>query len=429
MAPTTTLLILTLSSLPLTLSLTLPNPQQCPPIPLSPLTPHTTTCSSALIDDSDTTPLSPTPWTLPPSCLTPRSILSTQKFCIYTSPSYNLGTGLSLLTTPQVATIIATAASDPLPAYHARHHLAHNGTLSPSQLTTLPYRILPLKGKGYGVLATRHIPKFTVIMTSYPAMVVDNTFMPPEAEEGPVEGWRAFSRMVEGLETAGDGRRFKDMARSGERGDVHVVEDLVRTNAFGLFLGGRDMKGVFPEVARINHGCDANSFPQFQSGDLGMRVVATRDIKPGEEITISYIPLGMPTKYRQRSLANWSFKCTCAMCTASHSALAASDARREKLADLYNKMEDSSTSLPQLKKLIEEFEDIVEKEGLEVKRGEYYQGFMMFHHARGDWKGALKYAEASLRRTEIFSDPQGAYAGGLRNDIKFLKDLIAGEEW
>jgi hypothetical protein len=30
-----------------------------------------------------------------------------------------------------------------------------------------------------------------------------------------------------------------------------------------------------------------SSFPQFQSGDLGMRVVATRDIKPGDEITIS----------------------------------------------------------------------------------------------------------------------------------------------
>jgi hypothetical protein len=132
----------------------------------------------------------------------------------------------------------------------------------------------------------------------------------------------------------------------------------------------------------------------------------------------------MPTFYRQRSFENWSFKCTCALCTAAPEVRAASDARREKLADLYAKMEESSTSHSQLVALIKEFDEIVEKEGLEVKRGEYYQGFMMFHAARGDWPGALKYGEKSLKYTETFSDPDGGFCGGLRSDIRYLKDMI-----
>ncbi|KAK0614604.1 hypothetical protein B0T14DRAFT_570525 [Immersiella caudata] len=425
MGSATAFLILTLSSLLGALSsVSSPTPQQqCSPAPL-PFPSTNGTCSPFMIDDK--TPqsiISTSPWTSPPYCITPRSIQSTQKFCIYTSTSYNLGTGISILTTPEVATILAASISDPLPPFEARSHLAHNGTLSPSQLSPLPYEVLPLEGKGFGVIATKPIAKFDIIMTAFPDAIVDNAFLPAETEEAPVESWRALSKMLLGLEGA-DGRRFTSMATSNARGDVHFVEDVVRTNAFGLFVGGRDMKGVYPEVARLNHACDANSFPQYIGRDLGMRVVATRDIKPGEEITISYIPHGMPSVYRQRNLANWSFKCTCNLCTASPSTLAASDARRHKLADLYTQMEASSTSLPQLKALIEEFEAIVDKEGLEVKRGEYYQGFMMFHHARGDWKGALKYAEASLQRTETFSDPDGGYAGGLRNDIQFLKDLI-----
>jgi len=58
--------------------------------------------------------------------------------------------------------------------------------------------------------------------------------------------------------------------------ELHAVDDVVRTNAFGVTLGGRRCKALYPEIAvsqtmkfaprawladltrsqRINHGCD-----------------------------------------------------------------------------------------------------------------------------------------------------------------------------
>ena len=238
------LLTLTLLRLPFSQALK----AQCDLFPPPSLFPqHTKLHGSAIIDD--TTPFDDlnltTPWTQPPYCIIPRSIGSAQKFCIYTSSSYNLGAGLSILTTPEVAAALSHAALSPLPAHAARNHLAHNGILSPDQESLLPYQVVPLPGKGKGVIATRHIPRFTTIMIGYPAMIIDNEFLPADPNKAPVEGWRAFSRALMGL---GDEERFLSMARSKE-GDVHVVEDLVRTNAFGLFVGGRDLKGAYPEIA------------------------------------------------------------------------------------------------------------------------------------------------------------------------------------
>ncbi|KAK0638468.1 hypothetical protein B0T16DRAFT_336955 [Cercophora newfieldiana] len=430
MVSTTALLIISLSYFPFSQAKTL---SQCAPPPTTPFPPqHNKTCPSAILDDTTPFPShnATIPWTQPPYCIIPRSIGSTHKFCIYTSSSYNLGSGLSVLTTPEVAASYASAILDPLPAFEARHHLAHHGIQSPEQKSQLSYEVVPIPGKGLGVVATKHIPQFDIIMVSYPAMIIDNEFLPPDEDKAPVEGWRAFTKALMGL---GDEERFLSMAKS-KSGDIHVVEDLVRTNAFGLYTMGRDLKGAYPEVAvgfpesmrMCRDGMtDAAScsFPQYRSDDLGMRVIATRDIHPGEEITISYVPLGMPTAYRQRSFSNWSFKCTCALCTAKPEVRDASDARREQLADLYAKMEDSGTSHRQLVALIKEFDEIVDKEGLAVKRGEYYQGFMMFHAARGDWEGALKYGQQSLKYTETFSDPTGGFAGGLRDDVRYLKGM------
>jgi len=135
----------------------------------------------------------------------------------------------------------------------------------------------------------------------------------------------------------------------------------------------------------------------------------------------------MPTAYRQRSFENWSFKCTCKLCTAAPEPRAVSDANREKLADLYSEMGEPTTSLSKLLALVEEFEGIVDQEHLEVKRGEYYQGFMMFFAGKKDWVSALRYAEKSLRYTEMFSDPDGGFSGGVRNDAQFLREKVEQE--
>ena len=137
----------------------------------------------------------------------------------------------------------------------------------------------------------------------------------------------------------------------------------------------------------------------------------------------------MPTAHRRRHLGNWGFDCTCTLCASGPEALAASDARRERLADLYGAMSDSSTvTRARLGDMAAEFAELVRTEHLEVRDGEYHQGLMRFFYSAGDVAGALEHARIALRSAERFSDPDGGFCTGLRQDLRFLEDLVEGKD-
>lgn len=77
--------------------------------------------------------------------------------------------------------------------------------------------------------------------------------------------------------------------------------------------------GVFLIGSRLNHeclpGCTLVSTNGDDSSGQTCFFVAARDIQPGEEITISYVPLeasGIHFRHLQRRLIeNWGFMCTC----------------------------------------------------------------------------------------------------------------------
>ena len=175
-----------------------------------------------------------------------------------------------------------------------------------------------------------------------------------------------------------------------------------------------------------------------------MSAVATRDIFPGEEITISCtvvlhpfcllltsdscrqqdIFIGMPSRYRRRSLSNWAFTCTCGLCSSPPEALAASDSRREKLVDIMHAMRQPDTDYETLVALTREFVDIVQVERLEAKVGEYYQAFMKVYYDFGDTESALRYAQTALKYAETFADPDGGFCTALRGDMEMLRGML-----
>lgn len=184
------------------------------------------------------------PWTHHPRCVVPSSVGLTDKFCVYSSSAFNGASGLSIIATPDTAAGLVAAVQDPLPAWRARRHLASRGHLQ-TETYDLPYTVVPIPGKGLGVVATRHIRQFETIMTSFPALIVDNVFFPPGESEGPAEGPALFQTALGQLT---DKERFLTLSRS-KGGDTHVVEDVVRTNSFGITLDGRGVKGLYPEIA------------------------------------------------------------------------------------------------------------------------------------------------------------------------------------
>ena len=80
---------------------------------------------------------------------------------------------------------------------------------------------------------------------------------------------------------------------------------------------------IFPLTARCNHSCEPNAQVQSQVFvDSHMDMVALRDLEAGEELLISYLPVGpgvgrKTAVQRRRELqAKYLFYCDCPKCTA-----------------------------------------------------------------------------------------------------------------
>lgn len=79
----------------------------------------------------------------------------------------------------------------------------------------------------------------------------------------------------------------------------------------------------------VNHSCNPNAAATCDQGDNTVAIVARRDIRAGEEVTLSYIDEGLPYKQRQAELRDYGFVCRCDTCIAD---AAAAKARRQGAA-------------------------------------------------------------------------------------------------
>eukprot|EP00928_Gymnodinium_smaydae_P046182 TRINITY_DN30771_c0_g1_i1.p1 TRINITY_DN30771_c0_g1~~TRINITY_DN30771_c0_g1_i1.p1 ORF type:complete len:638 (+),score=96.29 TRINITY_DN30771_c0_g1_i1:113-2026(+) len=73
-------------------------------------------------------------------------------------------------------------------------------------------------------------------------------------------------------------------------------------------------QALFVAAGRFNHSCCANAFLDASRHYAFIR--AARDIAVGEEVCLSYVPLGENLQMRRRKMREWSFLCTCARCEA-----------------------------------------------------------------------------------------------------------------
>ena len=66
-----------------------------------------------------------------------------------------------------------------------------------------------------------------------------------------------------------------------------------------------------PLAGRLNHSCTPNAFVAFPYGTHvpdSLRVIARSDINPGEEITVSYVDLGLPLYKRTDVLSTFGIQ-------------------------------------------------------------------------------------------------------------------------
>ena len=92
--------------------------------------------------------------------------------------------------------------------------------------------------------------------------------------------------------------------------------------------------GLYPMVARVNHSCWPNVILSTND-NVVVELRALRDIRPGEELEISYVRMSKFATRRERRamLAEWDFTCACPVCCLSEGRLEDNDRTRVRIRE------------------------------------------------------------------------------------------------
>ncbi|TGJ88730.1 hypothetical protein E0Z10_g91 [Xylaria hypoxylon] len=324
-------------------------------------------------------PVSPSAqWTGPEHCV--------NGTCIFTNAAQS--GGISLIVSPQHAHIIQSYAFD-----------VDGGAYPP------PFYTEEIDGKGIGLRANRSIAKGEVLMTRAPTLVAQT--------EALVEWEVAVRDMMYDMAMARlpKDRRDAFLAQMGR--DMH---DKINTNSFQFFILGTEEGGTrhlaaYPDIARLNHDCRPNV--HYRITDTVITTIAARDIQRGEELTVSYTDVFLPSRERKERIQNWGFECACALCQGPKNETRASDKRLRRIeklkADLNNFQEMKVTAETGV-----EYAALHEEEGLYAHLGSAYTRAALNFALFGDEERSREYAWKAAEALSIEKGPESGDAQAMR---------------
>ncbi|KAK3386655.1 hypothetical protein B0H63DRAFT_540625 [Podospora didyma] len=364
---------------------------ECLPGPL--VHPEHPACPTAFSEDNNDPN---TPWTHPPSCTG-----SDANYCVFTNAAFPRTRGrhgISIISLHPNATTspspISSIEESFLISSSQHHHIAEPDS-------DPPYEVRDIHSKGKGLVATRLIPRGSVLMVEHAAIVADALFpISVRRDQGRLLLQEAIARLPNPDEILGLATSSKN-----PNAGVPAAEDVLKTNSFTVTVAGRSHFALFPRIARINHACDPSALTKFDGKTLTNTVLAFRDIKPGEEISISYADFGLTSQERQRTLLQkWGFKCTCSLCSAHPAEIAASDARRLEIKELGEQVLQhvEKSDFSKAVEVNEKLWNAVSAEKLVSHMGDHFEVMARLCLAAGDRKGAKEYARRALAELNGF---------------------------
>ncbi|OTA98384.1 hypothetical protein M426DRAFT_34383, partial [Hypoxylon sp. CI-4A] len=360
------------------------------------------------------------PWKRRPYCIEPlESNTPGPEFCVYTFEPFRGDQGISIITTPALAATAVEALDDAVVPPKLRDHpsssLVAEGRDSPA------YAIEDIPGRGKGLVAQRPIKKWEVVLVDYPVMLAHIgmfDMVGPETRQDILE--LALQQLPEKQQD-----EIMSLARSH---GVEPIEDILRTNIFGVELGFEiPHLGLLPIASRINHDCKPSAFWRFSVRTLTVEVIAMRDIEAGEEITQSYVPLGLSYEERQEDLENWGFTCTCSLCSASKSKRDSSDQHRERLQVIYHELNEGATgktniTAAAIDELKSEMESLVQEEQLEAQLLVHYGAVARAYMRAGELASARRYVRFCEELWMRYAGEEDDYLEGMRQLRHELKE-------
>ncbi|KAI1455486.1 SET domain-containing protein [Annulohypoxylon moriforme] len=354
------------------------------------------------------------PWKRRPYCLEPfmqDDDVTGPEFCLYTFAPFRGDQALSVITTPVLAATMVDALDDSAVPPGLRTHPSNS--LGAEGKRDLAFTVDDVPGKGKGLLAKRGIKKWDIVLVDHPALLAHMDIfdvLGSEIREDILE--QALKQLPEEQR---EGIMALERSMGGE-----PIEDILKTNIFGVELGFEiPHLGLFPITSRINHDCRPNVFWRYSVRTLAVEVIAMRDIEPGEEITQSYVPLGLSYQDRTDDLRNWGFTCTCSLCAAGKRERAASDKHRQHLQHIYYSLNEgasgrSNITAAAVGELADEMESLVHEEGLEAQLLVYYGVVARAYMRVGELGVARKYVDLSEDLWMRYAGDEQDYQAGMQ---------------
>jgi hypothetical protein len=276
------------------------------------------------------------------------------------------------------------------------------------------YVVEPSEGKGLGVFAAHDLEIGDIVMRESPII----TIQPPKVAKGDPYPMTAITKLVR--------KEFEELSSFAqeevlsltyhstaiEKETMDELGIIFRTNAYNT----GDRIGLFPKIARINHGCRPNT-SYYWNEKLNKRIVyVTRKIKAGEEFFVSYISLLLTQEERQKQLDRYGFKCHCEACAQGQAAQEASDYRRTTMRNAFAHFEPQlSLAPPQSQKGKEQalqnakasahLLQLVQDEGLADYYARAYRIAAISHARIGDWRSAAIWSNKAYE-AKYMEDPQ-----------------------
>ncbi|KAF7561993.1 hypothetical protein G7046_g2159 [Stylonectria norvegica] len=204
-----------------------------------------------------------------------------------------------------------------------------------------PFAILPIEGKGLGMVATTRINRGTRILAETPLIYIEGDDPTKLCKEHPnvsVQFNRLDDRDREHVLSL-----CRCAAQEEKQGALHAI---IWTNAIPLRNMKAKCSGLFITSSRINHSCNPNALHFWDSKFRAFNTIATRVIEEGEEITTTYISGFAEHEERQKHLKRlFGFTCTCWLCELPLDERNASDIRIKKINQVRDKIHRFSSDL------------------------------------------------------------------------------------
>ncbi|KAI1865701.1 hypothetical protein JX265_008024 [Neoarthrinium moseri] len=342
--------------------------------------------------------------------------LGRERYCVFTLPEFSGGDGVSIITTRSRLSDLASKQPFQSGNPPANTHVQAG--------TSTIYRQAELPEKGIGLLATAPIRAGQRIMSRTPALIVDGRLM-QGLERNRMS--QLLAQAVQELPTP-HRKRFLDLStHSSVSTFADRVYQIFAVNNFRTSLNGWDFQSTFTEVSRLNHDCRPNSVYYFDPQTFSHKVMAVRNIVPGEELTISYIDGFQSRAARQdQLLRHWGFSCSCHVCQSDAHIAEESDSRVAQILELWKELDDyspSSSATPEKAELLVELYGL---EGMEGRIQEAYYRAAIEFNALGLSSQAMKYARLCLDKGLAFKGPGRPFIDSMK---ELLRDAEAHHSW